>query len=81
MVDGKWSRVSIALSKGRVPMMIVMMWCDMVMRSMVGVVDCWNTREEPCSDGEDAVPEDVGSGYLLMTGKWVVWGVRNSWNK
>lgn len=42
------------------------------MGSVVRVVDCWNEGEEPCDDGENTIPKDVGSCYLLVTGKRVV---------
>lgn len=72
MVNGKWSYMSIALSKDCMSVMVVVTWCHVIMGGVVGVVDCWNKREKPCGKGEDTVPEDVGSGNLLMAGKRVV---------
>lgn len=42
------------------------------MGSVNGIVNAWDKGEKPCRNGENAVPEDIGSGYLLMTGKRVV---------
>jgi len=77
IVNGEWSRMSIALSKDRMSVMVVMMWGHIIMGSVVGVVNRWNEGEEPCGDSECTIPEDVGSGYLLVAGKRVVWAIGN----
>ena len=72
IVDGEWSRIGIALSKDRMSVVVVMMWGHIIMGSVVGVVNRRNEGEEPCDDSESTIPEDIGSGYLLVTGKRVV---------
>jgi len=40
MVDAEWSWMCPRLPKGGVSMMVVIVWRSMVMRGMIGVVDC-----------------------------------------
>lgn len=72
MINGEWRWVSMALPKRGMPVMVMMMRGCSINGSMVGVVYGRNEGNKPGRDREDAVPENVGPGYLASASKGVI---------